>query len=69
MLFDDSWSHEVYNESDAIRVVLIVDVLRPMPRLPHALNVLTNPVIGFFYARGILGLSEIAHAVARAVRK
>ena len=31
LLFDDSWNHEVHNESDGERVVLIVDVLRPMP--------------------------------------
>jgi aspartyl/asparaginyl beta-hydroxylase (cupin superfamily) len=30
LLFDDSWNHEVENESDGVRVVLIVDVLRPM---------------------------------------
>jgi aspartate beta-hydroxylase/beta-hydroxylase len=30
VLFDDSWNHEVYNKSDGVRVVLIVDVLRPM---------------------------------------
>jgi len=31
LLFDDSWEHEVYNESDGVRVVLIVDFLRPVP--------------------------------------
>lgn len=31
LLFDDSWEHEVYNESSDVRVVLIVDVLRPVP--------------------------------------
>ncbi|MDP9191868.1 MAG: aspartyl/asparaginyl beta-hydroxylase domain-containing protein [Acidobacteriota bacterium] len=38
ILFDDSWNHEVYNESDEVRVVLIVDVLRPMPWLPTAVG-------------------------------
>jgi aspartyl/asparaginyl beta-hydroxylase (cupin superfamily) len=37
-LFDDSWQHEVTNHSPGIRVVLILDVLRPLPLLPHALN-------------------------------
>ncbi len=37
-LFDDSWQHEVTNHSPGVRVVLIVDVLRPLPLLPHALN-------------------------------
>lgn len=31
LLFDDSWNHEVKNESDDIRVILIVDILRPLP--------------------------------------
>ncbi len=37
-MFDDSWEHEVTNRSDGVRVVLILDVLRPLPFLPHALN-------------------------------
>ena len=36
--FDDSWQHEVVNEAPTLRAVLIVDVLRPLPLLPHALN-------------------------------
>ena len=36
VLFDDSWEHEVYNESDGARVVLIVDVRRPAPWYLHA---------------------------------
>lgn len=31
VLFDDSWNHEVENESDELRVVLVTDVLRPLP--------------------------------------
>ena len=38
ILFDDSWNHEVVNRSDDIRVVFIVDVLRPMPLGLHAAN-------------------------------
>ncbi|CAN5303720.1 aspartyl/asparaginyl beta-hydroxylase domain-containing protein [soil metagenome] len=37
-LFDDSWEHEVTNHSQGVRVVLILDVLRPLPLLPHLLN-------------------------------
>lgn len=36
--FDDNWRHEVNNHSAGVRVVLCVDVLRPLPLLPHALN-------------------------------
>jgi aspartyl/asparaginyl beta-hydroxylase (cupin superfamily) len=38
IMFDDSLNHEVYNKSDDLRVVLIVDVLRPMPLHLHAAN-------------------------------
>jgi aspartyl/asparaginyl beta-hydroxylase (cupin superfamily) len=69
ILFDDSWEHEVYNHSDDVRVVLIVDVLRPLPPLPHAINRLAQPVIGFFYARGILGLSEMVQKLSHFLRR
>jgi aspartyl/asparaginyl beta-hydroxylase (cupin superfamily) len=38
ILFDDSWEHEVYNKSDDLRVVLILDFLRPMPFHLHTTN-------------------------------
>ena len=38
VLFDDSWNHEVFNDSDELRAVLVVDVMRPMPWLFHQLN-------------------------------
>ena len=38
IMFDDSLNHEVVNHSDTVRVVLIVDVLRPMPLPLHAAN-------------------------------
>ena len=31
MLFDDTFNHEVWNDTDETRVVLFVDVLRPLP--------------------------------------
>lgn len=31
VLFDDSWEHEVINESPQMRVILMVDIRRPMP--------------------------------------
>lgn len=31
MVFDDTFEHEVWNDSDEIRVVLFVDVIRPLP--------------------------------------
>lgn len=38
VLFDDSWDHEVVNECPEDRVILIVDVLRPMPLPQHLAN-------------------------------
>lgn len=38
LLFDDTWDHEVRNESKEERVVLILDLLRPLPYFPDLLN-------------------------------
>ncbi len=31
LIFDDTFNHEVWNDTDETRVVLFVDVLRPLP--------------------------------------
>lgn len=51
VVFDDSWEHQVYNEADDLRVVLIVDVLRPMPAVPRALNRLVKAYLRMHYVR------------------
>ncbi len=38
MIFDDTFNHEVWNDTDETRVVLFVDVLRPLPRLEDWIN-------------------------------
>ncbi|MGW2253238.1 aspartyl/asparaginyl beta-hydroxylase domain-containing protein [Kitasatospora sp. NPDC001660] len=38
IILDDTFDHEVYNESDEQRVVLIVDIFRPMNRIADAVN-------------------------------
>ncbi|WP_198962718.1 aspartyl/asparaginyl beta-hydroxylase domain-containing protein [Mangrovitalea sediminis] len=38
VLFDDFWPHEVINHSSEPRVVLIVDIYRPLPVLPNLVN-------------------------------
>ena len=53
VLFDDSWDHEVTNESDEIRVVLIVDILRPMPTPFSQVNRTVTWIIRQAYAKGI----------------
>jgi aspartyl/asparaginyl beta-hydroxylase (cupin superfamily) len=61
ILFDDSWNHEVYNRASEIRVVLIVDVLRPM-RWPYRL--------ANWVALRLLGpLSDEARLAAKNIRK
>jgi len=51
VLFDDSWNHEVMNEAEDIRAVLIVDVFRPMPLPLHALNRFIHNVFANDYAK------------------
>ena len=55
VLFDDTWPHEVRNESQDFRAVLIVDVLRPMPFGPNLLNKLvTNLIARYTYGRRVI---------------
>ncbi|HTQ06464.1 MAG TPA: aspartyl/asparaginyl beta-hydroxylase domain-containing protein [Polyangiaceae bacterium] len=61
VVFDDSWEHEVYNRSDALRAVLIVDFFRPMPWPAHALNKLA--------VRGLPRYSEEAKQALEQIEK
>ena len=54
VLFDDSWFHYVENYASEVRVVLIVDILRPYPALPHYVNVLIFNVLGRLYGRKVM---------------
>jgi beta-hydroxylase len=38
MIFDDTFNHEVWNDTDETRVVLFVDVMRPLPFPDSAIN-------------------------------
>ena len=55
VLFDDFWDHEVYNECKETRVVLMVDVLRPMPPPLNWLNYLYS----FFLLRHVYGKAAV----------
>lgn len=46
LIFDDTFDHEVFNETDETRVVLFVDVLRPLPRIESLINRLIVRAIG-----------------------
>lgn len=59
VFFDDSWPHEVKNKSDDYRAVLIIDVLRPMPFIPHMLNKFIIKVLAkYSYGRQLVKRSK-----------
>jgi ornithine lipid ester-linked acyl 2-hydroxylase len=47
MVFDDTYNHEVWNDTDETRVVLFVDVLRPLPSPWSQINRAIVRVIGY----------------------
>jgi ornithine lipid ester-linked acyl 2-hydroxylase len=47
LIFDDTFNHEVWNDTDETRVVLFVDVLRPLPFPESAINRAIVKVIGY----------------------
>jgi beta-hydroxylase len=47
MIFDDTYNHEVWNDTDETRVVLFVDVLRPLPEPWSTINRLIVKAIGY----------------------
>lgn len=47
LVFDDTYNHEVWNDTDETRVVLFVDVLRPLPFPESAINRLIVKAIGY----------------------
>jgi ornithine lipid ester-linked acyl 2-hydroxylase len=46
MVFDDTFNHEVWNDTEQTRVVLFVDVLRPLPFPESLINRLIVKAIG-----------------------
>lgn len=62
ILFDDSWNHSVINNCEEDRIVLVVDIYRPMPKLPDKLNrFLTKHLIKKFYAEKVLNNIDIEY--------
>jgi aspartyl/asparaginyl beta-hydroxylase (cupin superfamily) len=47
LIFDDTFNHEVWNDTDETRVVLFVDVLRPLPSPWDQINRLIVKAIGY----------------------
>jgi len=57
VIFDDTYRHEVWNDTEGVRVVLLIDVHRPFP-LPIALM-----------NRAILGLARLTPFVSGAIKR
>ena len=47
VIFDDTHKHEVWNDTDGVRVVLLLDVCRPMPRWMMSLNMKVLNLAGY----------------------
>jgi aspartyl/asparaginyl beta-hydroxylase (cupin superfamily) len=47
MIFDDTFNHEVWNDTDETRVVLFVDIMRPLPFPDSAINEAIVKAIGY----------------------
>src|SRR5438445_9608768 len=45
LFFDDTFPHEVWNDTDSMRVVLFMDILRPLPAPVALLNDLIIRII------------------------
>jgi aspartyl/asparaginyl beta-hydroxylase (cupin superfamily) len=54
MLWDDTWEHEVINHSKGRRVVLIVDIRRPMPLPLTALNRFVELIMRMVYGKQVV---------------
>jgi aspartyl/asparaginyl beta-hydroxylase (cupin superfamily) len=49
MLFDDSLEHQIYNQSNEVRAVLILDVMRPFPEPIFTMNRILRKMGEWFY--------------------
>lgn len=58
VLFDDRHEHEVYNESADYRIVLIVDVMRPLPWHFHLLNLVAVKSLSLIVAKPTAGFEK-----------
>jgi beta-hydroxylase len=47
VVFDDTHKHEVWNDTDGIRVVLLLDVLRPLPKWLTTVNMTVLRLAGY----------------------
>ena len=70
ILFDDTFYHEVVNKADEDRVILVVDVLRPLPPLAHLANrLIMQYATRYIYAKGVLRASALIARFSKAARR
>jgi len=67
ILFDDTFDHEVVNKSNGERVVLVIDVLRPMPPFAHSINRLIRVLSRYVYAKGVINVSPMVSRIFTAL--
>jgi aspartate beta-hydroxylase len=59
VMFDDSWPHEIINNSNELRAALIVDVPRPVPFTGSIVKRFVTNVVGrYFYGRPVARKAE-----------
>jgi len=63
VLFDDCYEHEVYNNSDEVRIVLFLDVERPIPGTLGRFNRFLNTECGKFtqFVNDVNKKAEVMH--------
>lgn len=55
VLFDDTWPHEVINQAESLRAVLVIDIMRPLPWLPALVNrAVMRGLAGPIYGRSVM---------------
>jgi aspartate beta-hydroxylase len=70
ILFDDTYYHEVVNKADEDRVILVVDVLRPLPPLAYLVNrVIMQGAARYIYAKGVLRASALIARFSKTARR
>jgi aspartyl/asparaginyl beta-hydroxylase (cupin superfamily) len=70
ILFDDTHCHEVVNRSDDDRVVLVIDVLRPMPLVARLVNrLIAQGAAKYVYAKGVMRVSLLIWRLSKMVSR
>lgn len=59
VFFDDTYNHEVWNDSDGIRIVLLIDTKRPYTKIGNAINnFVVNGITNSVYVKDALKKNE-----------